>query len=57
MKGEVHKRPINSINQLKHRIRAAVRMVTTAMLASTWRELISRHQLLRDNGGSPIELY
>ena len=35
VKGEVYKRPINSINQLKRRFRVAVRMVTTAMLASS----------------------
>ena len=57
IKTEVYKRPVENLNILKRRIRAAVRMVNNDMLANTWMELMSRLQLLRDNGGRHIEVY
>ena len=46
-----------NLNQLKCRMLTAVRMVKNDMLAKTWMKLMSRHQLLRDNGGRHIEVY
>ena len=56
IKTEVYERPVENLNRLKCRTLTAVRMVNN-MLANTWMKLMSRHQLLRDNGGRHIEVY
>ena len=56
IKTEVYERPVENLNRLKCRMLTAVCMVNN-MLANTWMKLMSRHQLLRDNGGRHIEVY
>ena len=55
IKTDVYERHVENLNRLKCRMLTAVRMVNN-MLANTWMKLMSRHQLLRDNGGRHIEV-
>ena len=55
MKTKVFKTPVRDVNDLKERIRAAIRSVRPQMLVNTWRELKERLERLQVNGGKHVE--
>jgi len=57
IKSQVFQTPVDNLVQLRRRIRDAVQTVTNAMLTKTWRELLTRLECLRDNGGRHVEIY
>ena len=56
-KTRVFRVPVRDILELRERITEAFAEVTNDMLANTWREVESRLQQLRANGGSHVEVY
>ena len=57
IKTRVFRVPVHNILELRERITEAFAEVTNDMLANTWREVESRLQQLRANGGSHVEVY
>ena len=47
--------PVIDVNDLKERIRAAIRSVRPQMLVNTWREFMEHMERLQVNGGRHVE--
>ena len=57
IKSQVYKTTVEKLNQPRRLIRDAVGTVTNEMLTKTWRELMTRLECLRHNGGRHVEVY
>ena len=57
VKDQVIKTPVFELDELKQRIRDAVRKVNLNMLRNTWRELRTRFEFLIENKGQHIEVH
>ena len=53
---KVFRTPVESVDELKERIREAVDSVRAEMLANTWRELRVRLVKLLENEGGHVEI-
>ena len=56
VKAKVFRTPVESVDELKERIREAVDSVRAEMLANTWRELRVRLVKLLENEGGHVEI-